>query len=193
MDDDADARKARSGWGELGPKWITAVATLITALAGTGFILGRSTAPDRGDPGRGPDDTATVTVTENAPDEQVGGETSTPTDPAVHWAGELTFDSNAKGYNLDVLPPTHTAGRYVEIFIDALESHGDAATFTVWKSAGVPGKDDCAAAVADEGVSRINPVVENNHICGRTYEGRIFRMTIVATSGETQVDVVVWK
>ncbi|ATL70788.1 hypothetical protein CRH09_36000 [Nocardia terpenica] len=35
----------KKGFGELGPAWIGAIATLITALTGAGFFVGRSTAP----------------------------------------------------------------------------------------------------------------------------------------------------
>ncbi|MEQ0559202.1 hypothetical protein ABJI51_08990 [Amycolatopsis sp. NEAU-NG30] len=34
----------KSGWGELGHKWITAIAALVTALAGAGFFIGRTSA-----------------------------------------------------------------------------------------------------------------------------------------------------
>ncbi|WP_197319741.1 hypothetical protein [Saccharomonospora sp. NB11] len=188
-----DNAKAKSGWGELGPKWITAIATLITALAGAGFFLGRSTAPERGGPDPDAEHATTVTVTVPDRDERVTGGPNPPKQGDVRWKGELTFPNDGTGFNFDLVPPNFTAGRFVEIWLDALQVHGDAATVTVWKSGGVPDEEACAVAVEEDGGTRISTVVKDNQVCGRTYEGRIFRMTILSTDGPVRADVVVWE
>jgi hypothetical protein len=184
-----------SGWGELGPKWITAIAALLTALTGAGFFIGRSTAQDTKS-GSEPTSAVTVTVTvpytaaaENAP--VTAGSSSVPPGPAptVFWTGHLEFGQ----FNLDVKPPIQTGDTYIVGSGGVMESYGGAARLTVWTSNGTPDRNACATAVGRGSSTYINGLVEGNHVCGRTAEGRIFRIDINTVGGDISGNVTIWE
>ncbi|MEY7974475.1 hypothetical protein AB8O38_21015 [Saccharomonospora xinjiangensis] len=202
MDDTEESRR-RSGWGELGHKWITAIAALITALAGAGFFIGRSTAPEDSASASKPEHTVTATVTMRAdqPGTNAGATTTkgttdttdTTTDAAAEkWAGKLEWSSSLSGYNLDIVPPTYTEGRYLTGYFGLLESYGDAADLVVWKSGSTPGKAECAAAVTEEGSDQVS-VVKGNQVCGQTFDGSVFRLEILSSGSEIKANAVIWK
>jgi hypothetical protein len=181
----------KRGWGELGPTWITAIAALLTAMTGAGFFIGRSSAPDA-KAGSEPTSSAAATVTAagNAPATAASSSASPAPVPIVFWTGHLEF-----GYfNLDVKPPIRTGDTFIVGGGSVMESYGDAAELSVWTSNGTPDKNACATAVSKDSSTYINGLVEGNHICGRTAEGRIFRIDITA-AGDDDIsgDVTVWE
>ncbi|TLW93175.1 hypothetical protein FFT09_07070 [Saccharomonospora piscinae] len=192
----AEDAPQKTGWGELGHKWITAIAGLITALAGAGFFLGRSTAPETpSSPDANAAAPVTVTVTVPAGNDP-GTEASTApvdTDSDLRWEGKLNWNGYGTGYNLDLVPPTYTDGRYLSGTLTGLESYGDAAQIAVWKSGSFPGRADCAEAVDTEGTDHISTLEEGNQVCGRTYEGRVFRLEVIAAGSDFKAEGVVWE
>lgn len=196
MDETEESRR-RSGWGELGHKWITAIAALITALAGAGFFIGRSTAPEDSASASKPEHTVTTTVTVQADQQEENAGTGATQGTSANseeekWAGKLEWSGVFTGYNLDLVPPTYTEGRYLNGFYDSLESYGDAADLVVWKSGSTPGKAECAAAVTEEGSDQVS-VVKGNQVCGQTFDGSVFRLEILSSGSEIKANAVIWK
>jgi hypothetical protein len=98
-----DDRKAdnESGWmrrfGELGPAWIGALATLIVALTGAGFFAGRITGQ--------PAPQATVTITDPASPNTVGTSPSAPqsvSPPAPRPAAAVANGVHLGSYSIDL-------------------------------------------------------------------------------------------
>ncbi|WP_410595831.1 hypothetical protein [Amycolatopsis sp. lyj-23] len=180
-----EGQPKKSGWGELGHKWITAIAALVTALTGAGFFIGRSSAPDAR-----PVAPATVTVTAPgaAPPAGTGTTGAVPVnaDPAVYWSGELEWGK----FNLDLNPPNYTDGEYTQALGDLFYVDGKA-QLASWKKGGSPGKADCASAVDADGFNQTR-FTKDNHICGRTAEGRIFRLDVTSTGNTVRTQVIVW-
>ncbi|RSM66738.1 hypothetical protein DMH03_06480 [Amycolatopsis sp. WAC 01376] len=191
MSDDQESTK-KSGWGQLGHQWITAIAALVTALAGAGFFLGRTSAPDaEQSKATTVSSTETVTVTATPEVRPVGeAPTTAPqpkTDGAVYWTGELTWGK----FNLDHNPPNYTDGEYLaRISSDSLYVKGNTIV-TSWKKSGRPGKGECASAVDTDGSNQVQ-VTTGNQVCGRTAEGRIFVLDVVGAGNTIRTKVTVW-
>lgn len=185
--------QSKKGIGELGPVWITAISTLIVALTGAGFFWGRASAPET----RPSSATQTVTVTvatakAGSPAQQPGQESSrapsATADPTVAWSGELVWGS----YNLDFNPPRQVPGKSFQNLSGSLYTTS-AGTLVDWQIDSVPGKDDCATAIAERGTNQTHTLVSDSHVCGRTAEGRFFRIDVLAAgTGEVRSNVVVW-
>ncbi|MEV6873891.1 hypothetical protein [Amycolatopsis sp. NPDC051128] len=192
MSDDSQSPK-KSGWGELGHKWITAIAALVTALAGAGFFIGRSSAPEAKSSASTTFTAAPATVTVTAPEAGPADNTASKTAPvnpdkAVYWSGELEWGK----FNLDLAPPIYTDGEYImDLGGSELLYVTGKATVTVWKKSGQPGKDDCASAVDADG-SNQTYVAKGNQVCGRTAEGRIFLLNVTSAGSPLRTQATVW-
>ncbi|GLY36002.1 hypothetical protein Amsp01_020260 [Amycolatopsis sp. NBRC 101858] len=185
MSDDIQSPK-KSGWGELGHKWITAIAALVTALAGAGFFIGRNSAQEAK-----PSAPATVTVTASPGVRPADNATSSSTpaspDPAIYWSGELEWGK----FNFDINPPNYTDGEYIQYLGSELLYVNGKARVTAWKKGGQPGKADCVSAIDADG-SNQTYVAKDNLICGQTAEGRIFLLSATSAGTTLRTQVTVW-
>lgn len=189
------ASQHKKGIGELGPVWITAISGFIVALTGAGFFVGRTSAPESKSA------TATQTVTVTVP-AGVPAQTGSPStgaaqsgapEPGVHWSGELTWGS----YNLDFKPPRYLSGKSIVIVGEHLDADPDTAQLAEWQTDSVPGREQCAAVVRERGTPETGNLVKGSHVCGRTTEGRIFRVDVLsvesgALSSSIRSEVTIW-
>ncbi|RSM79195.1 hypothetical protein DL991_14985 [Amycolatopsis sp. WAC 01375] len=194
MSDDQESTK-KSGWGQLGHQWITAIAALVTALAGAGFFIGRESAPEPKAASAVTVPAGTVTVTQSAPGEiQATVSKSVPPSPAGNGAG-VYFSSEEfewGEFNLDFNPPRYLAGKYIYPLGRALTVQGEAAKLAEWQTDSVPGKDECTSAVAERGQKYTGDLVASSHVCGKTAEGRVFRFDVIAAGATIRGKVIVW-
>ncbi|MBB4688139.1 hypothetical protein [Amycolatopsis jiangsuensis] len=191
MSENEEQPAKKSWWGE-GHKWIAAVAALITAVAG--IFIGRSSAPQAqpATPATVTPPPATVTVTAAAPSSAAITPSSTSpvnADPGVYSSEDIEWGR----YNLDFKKPIYLAEKYIAPFYLDLVAYGEAAKLAEWQTDSLPGKDECASAVAERGDSRTGELVKGNIVCGKTAEGRIFRIEVLGVSGNTVTSkVLVW-
>ncbi|MFE0024791.1 hypothetical protein [Amycolatopsis sp. NPDC059021] len=186
----APAQQGKSGWSEVGPKWITAIAGLITALAGAGFFVGRASATD---PKPAPVmTTATVTVTAPAlaPAPQGSTAAQAPTNHSVYFEGDLEFGE----YNLDYRTPRPVAEQSIARYVTTnwLHVSGGKTRLVEWKTDSVPDKNQCGALVDEKGTNEANGLVATSRVCGRTDEGRIFRIDLKNVGVVIRSHVTVW-
>jgi len=120
--------------------------------------------------------------------------TKAPATPAtVYYQGHLEFGR----LNLDLKPPKRTGDTYFSGGTGGVfESYHDAGKAAVWTSSGTPDRDACGSAVDERGSAYVNGLEKGNHVCGRTAEGRVFRVDITGVSeqlfGGVTGDVTVW-
>ncbi|MGW3961988.1 hypothetical protein ACWED2_19345 [Amycolatopsis sp. NPDC005003] len=188
MSDQSEPPK-KSGWGELGHKWITAIAALVTALTGAGFIAGRTSAPEAKSAGPATPVTVTVTAPRDVPaaDGSTAGSAPANPDPAAYWSGELEWGK----FNFDLNPPIYTDGEYIQDLGGDLLYVTGKARLAVWKKSGQPGKAECASAVDADG-SNQSYYEKGNRICGRTAEGRVFRLDVTSSGNTLRTQATVW-
>src|ERR1022692_2864642 len=119
---------SRHGWWarilELGPAWITAIATVIVALGGVGFFAGRASAPTGTPASTGQ---PTQTATPSAAATTAGGAW------IVLWRGSVGI--NNIGLNFDNRPPSSASG---DIKYNGSLSSVSTATLAVWPQSAVP-------------------------------------------------------
>ncbi|MGW7530828.1 hypothetical protein [Amycolatopsis sp. NPDC054798] len=184
----------KTGWGELGHKWITAIAALVTALASAGFFIGRSSAPEAkpSSPVTTTATPATVTVTAAPAARSSDAPTSNPgsakLDDETYWSGELEWGK----FNFDISPPNYTDGEYIQYLGDGLLYVNGNTKLTSWKRSGQPGKKECASAVDADGSNQTR-VMKDNQVCGRSAEGRIFLLNVMSMGNTLRTQVTVWK
>ncbi|GGM93275.1 hypothetical protein GCM10011609_33430 [Lentzea pudingi] len=54
------------------------------------------------------------------------------------------------------------------------------------------GKEQCAAQVSEHGFDHVDNLVKGGIVCGRTPEGRIFRLDVLASGSEIWAHATVW-
>jgi hypothetical protein len=118
---------------------------------------------------------------------------NTPAAPAtVYYQGHLEFGR----FNFDLKPPKRTGDTYVWGGGGVFESYHDAAKMAVWTSSGTPDRAACASAVDEQGKTYLSGTEKGNHVCGRTAEGRVFRIDVTGVAetsdGGATGDVTVW-
>ncbi|MFD5247648.1 hypothetical protein ACFWIW_24135 [Amycolatopsis sp. NPDC058340] len=195
MSEDEESGK-KSGWGELGHKWITAIAALVTALAGAGFFIGRESAPKTEAAPPATAASATVTVTQVMTGQvPVTANQSAPTSPASSEPG-VYFSSDEfewGRFNLDFKTPRYLADKYIYPLGNGFTTQGEAARLAEWQTDSLPSKDECTSAVAERGQSFTGSLVSSSHVCGKTAEGRVFRIDVIAVgNGTIRSKVIVW-
>lgn len=63
----------------------------------------------------------------------------------------------------------------------------------IWTTDSVPAKEQCAKAVATEGDTFTARLVAGNRVCGRTTEGRVFRIEVLGMkAGGIRSRTTVW-
>ncbi|WP_410608461.1 hypothetical protein [Amycolatopsis sp. lyj-109] len=111
----------------------------------------------------------------------------------VYYQGHLEFGR----FNLDLNPPKRTGDTYIVGGTGGVfESYHDAGKLAVWTSSGTPDNAGCGSTVDEHGATYISGVEKGNHVCGRTAEGRVFRVDVTGVSdridGGVTGDVTVW-
>lgn len=183
-----DAGQRKQGFRELGPVWITAISGLIVALTGAGFFAGRATAPTAAPQPSTPPGASTV-VQQAAPASSVAP-SSRVSDPPVFWSGELDWGS----YDLDFNPPRTVGGRSIQDLMSTFYVDGTGPVVTEWQTDSIPSENDCDSAAVSRGTNQTTGLSAGEYICGRTAEGRVFRVNVIS-AGDSGIrsQTVVWK
>jgi hypothetical protein len=111
----------------------------------------------------------------------------------VYFQGHLEFGR----FNLDLNPPKRTGDTYIVGGTGGVfESYHDAGKLAAWTSSGTPDRAGCGSAVDERGAEYISGIEKGTHVCGRTAEGRVFRIDVTGVSerfdGGVTGDVTVW-
>jgi hypothetical protein len=119
--------------------------------------------------------------------------TKAPAPATVYYQGHLEFGR----FNLDLNPPKRTGDTYIVGGTGGVfESYHDAGKLAVWTSSGTPDSAGCGSAVDERGAAYISGAEKGTHVCGRTPEGRVFRIDVTGVSdridGGVTGDVTVW-
>ncbi|WP_329048230.1 hypothetical protein OG738_37835 [Amycolatopsis sp. NBC_01488] len=161
-----------------------ALGALLTGIANFGGLFKGSAAD--------PPANSSAVATAASPAQPPAAST-TPAAPAtVYFQGHLDFGH----FNFDLNPPKRTGDTYVWGGGGVFESYHDAAKLAVWTSGGTPDRAGCASTVDEQGKAYISGTEKGNHVCGRTAEGRVFRIDVTGVAetfdGGATGDVTVW-
>lgn len=111
-------------------------------------------------------------------------------DPAVRFTGELAFGS----VNLDYQQPRDLPGHNVYRIQESRLYADDLFLLVEWPTDSVPGHGECAAKVSANGKRDATGLVAGSQVCGRTPEGRVFRIEVLGVSAnEIRGRVTVWE
>jgi hypothetical protein len=112
------------------------------------------------------------------------------TTEGARYSGVLQFGS----YHLDLPQPRDIAGTNVWPLTPG-RLHGDPGYWLAeWITDGVPGRAECVARLAERSTQDAENLVEGSRVCGRTPEGRIFRIEVTALgSAGITGRVTVWE
>ncbi len=181
----------RHGWArilELGPTWITAIATLIVALTGIGFFAGRVTTPTV-TPTSVPTPTQTVTKTVTAPPA-----------PATSPNGGLTVyyqtsvGINNIGINFDNNPPSSASA---DITFNGSLSAQSPTILAVWPGSATPTGVQCENWVTTHPGGFVGTVTVGMQICLKTAQGRpgLLRIQSITSDVPTTANIqaTVWQ
>ncbi|GGR49830.1 hypothetical protein J2S40_000146 [Nocardioides luteus] len=187
------SESARNLWNH-GPNWISAIAALIGAL-GLGGVLTHLAGADDSSGGSASSPTATATVTVTATVAPSGGaapsEAANTSADGVRWSGEVTLGE----LNFDFSPPKLTPGNTVGqlqsdmVWVDDSSSE---VLIAAWLSDSVPTKEECDTSVAESGSTTVRDMTPGLYVCGKTAEGRIFRLKTLTTGNAIKADATVW-
>ncbi|NLU65790.1 hypothetical protein [Streptomyces sp. HNM0574] len=171
--------------------WISALATVVAALIAALATLsqGDASAPSGGPTAQRPEETS-------APEHSAeGGE---------RWRGELVLAGldGPGDKDLDARAPVATGSPdRDDVHISSLYDRFTLATHygtevAPWKGSRTPGHRDCAQALADGAVRRLD-LAEGRDVCVRTGEGRVARLTVTrlphsGVEPRVRFDAVVW-
>ncbi|MEU2655892.1 hypothetical protein ABZ615_11235 [Streptomyces sp. NPDC007325] len=206
--------------------WIGAAATLVAAVIGVVGTYLVNTRDDRPEAAPAPAPTS-ATPTPTADDKAATESTATPTQETpqtptpppstappvtttpsgpppdtVAWQGTLVI-TYVDDKDLDATPPVESEINSdndfaVYPFGDHMLRPDNGAKALVWKgSAKAPSYADCAGVVDTQATSNEIRIKTGLHICGRTGEGRLVRLTVKEMAGQASdtnatFDVVVW-
>ncbi|MBW4715578.1 hypothetical protein [Saccharothrix obliqua] len=125
----------------------------------------------------------------SAPTTTPAVEAPTGVAPPVRYRGTLPFGD----YDLDQPQPRYAQGRNVWR-VDRTTLHGDAGYELAVSSAAAPGRAECAALARTRGESDVTGLAPGRRVCGTTPAGRVFRVDVIAVTGEsTYGAVTVWE
>lgn len=188
------SENAKNLWNH-GPNWISAIAALVTAL-GLGGVVTHLAGSDGSSGGSASTPTATTTVTVTATVDPSDG--TTPSDVAndagtdgVRWSGEVTLGK----LNFDFSPPKVAPANTVGWLQSDMMSVDDSSEVLIaaWLSDSAPTKEECDTTVVESGDRVVQDLTQGLYVCGKTAEGRIFRLETLATGNAIKVDATVWK
>jgi hypothetical protein len=164
---------------------VTAVVVLLTAIIKLNAALEENPGTSDGDSSVSPPPQGT---------ENTSGTPTAVVPARVYFHGHLEFGR----LNLDLNPPKRTGDTYISGGTGGVfEGYDGAGKLAVWTSSGTPDRAACETTVDEHGAEYITGAEKGNHVCGRTGEGRIFRIDVTAVSeeldGGVTGDVTVWK
>ncbi|WP_434444950.1 hypothetical protein [Lentzea sp. E54] len=112
------------------------------------------------------------------------------TGTGVRFSGELRFGS----FHLDRAQPRDVPESNVWA-LTPTRLHGDPGYWLAeWHSDGVPGREECATHLATRSTQDAENVFVGSRVCGKTPEGRIFRIEVSAMDGSAITgQVTVWE
>ncbi len=85
-------------------------------------------------------------------------------------------------FNLDQAEPKTVGNNYIfGLSGDMLYVNDGNSVLAMWETDSVPSKEQCANRAATEGSNQVTNLVAGNRVCGKTDEGRIFRIEILGT------------
>jgi hypothetical protein len=184
----------KSGWErflELGPAWITAVCSVIAALAAAGFFAGRLTASPKTSPTSPP---VVITKTVTAPAAVAASSPPPRAAPPVTFDGQVAFVS----INFDVNPPrsepTEVAPWTLNFYAPGLNAPIPARE-AIWTAATPPTYGQCREWVTTNGGNSSIAIRAGMQLCVESAAGRIIYLQIsnvdVSTS-EVTAQATVW-
>ncbi|MEU3645997.1 hypothetical protein AB0E59_21615 [Lentzea sp. NPDC034063] len=113
-----------------------------------------------------------------------------PLSTGVRFSGELRFGS----FHLDPATPRDVPESNVWA-LTPTRLHGDPGYWLAeWHSDGVPGHQECVAHLAKNATLDADNVVMGSRVCGKSPEGRIFRIDVTVLDGSAITgQVTVWE
>lgn len=113
-----------------------------------------------------------------------------PGDHAVRFSGELAFGD----FNLDYQQPRNLPEHNVYRIQESRLYADDPILLVEWPSDATPGYGECAEKVSAAGKSDATGLVAGSHVCGRTPEGRVFRIEVLGIDANViRGRVTVWE
>lgn len=130
-----------------------------------------------------------ITAT-RAPKTKVTSAAPPITQSGVRYSGELRFGS----FHLDPATPRDVPESNVWA-LTPTRLHGDPGYWLAeWHSDGVPGQQECVAHLEKNSTLDADNVVVGSRVCGKTPEGRIFRVDVTVLDGSAITgQVTVWE
>ncbi len=178
-----DQNNQRGGFVQNGPAWIASI-TAVLALVVLVVVIAvtRSGASDEAAPtgsgGSGPATSGVTPATD--PVSPSASPSSSPVEPAVFWKGPLHFPNSYgadDSFSFDVSPPRYVDGHSVLLSVGDGHFEADEGILVAeWTSDGVPTWSECADLVTSSGSDITGGLSDGSVVCGRTIEGRIFRI-----------------
>ncbi|WP_156756206.1 hypothetical protein [Actinokineospora pegani] len=168
---------------------ISAIAALITALVGLAVFLV--------DKGTGAETTPTAVTTATAVSTTSGTSTAQaaqqttqakPLPAGVQLDEEIIFGE----WNLDSVPPRKVESEKIQALAGEMLYVTGKHVLAEWPGSGSPDKEQCAAQVSEAGFNQVDDLVKGSIVCGRTPEGRIFRLEVLTSGSEIRAHATVW-
>jgi len=168
---------------------ITAIAALITALVGlAAFLVGKGTSD-----GETPPAVTTVTIVSTAGDASETQAAQQTTQAKQLPAGVQLDEEVIFGqWNLDSVPPRKVESEKIQALAGEMLYVRGTHVLAEWSGSGSPDKEQCAARVSENGSNQVGHLVKGSIVCGRTPEGRVFRLDVLASGSEIRVHATVW-
>jgi len=170
-----------AGFAQHGPAWIasiTAVVAMVALVVVLAVTRSGSSEPTSAKPSANDNTVAVDPTTAGEPSDSGTSSDLPVTPPAVFWSGELrirdSIESDA-GFSFDVTPPRYVEDHSIALFDGELGGY-DGVLLAEWTSNGVPTWTECGDQVTNEGTDWTGSLSDGSVVCGRTLEGRIFRI-----------------
>ncbi|MEV7093795.1 hypothetical protein AB0M80_13260 [Amycolatopsis sp. NPDC051045] len=175
----ADGKKAGCVAGAVA--LMGALGALLTGIADFGGLF------------KGDDPPAGSSTSASSAPQSPAAATTAAAAATVYFQGHLEFGR----FNLDLNPPKRTGDTYIVGGTGGVfESYHDAGKLAAWTSSGTPDRTGCTSAVDERGAEYLSGIEKGTHVCGRTPEGRVFRIDVTGVSdridGGVTGDVTVW-
>lgn len=167
---------------------ISAIAALITALVGlAAFLVGKGA----GDKAPAAVTTVTVVSTTGGASEAQAAQRTTQAKPlpaGVQLDEEVIFGE----WNLDSVPPRRVESEKIKALAGEMLYVTGKHVLADWPGSVPPGKEECATRVSEDGSNQAGDLVKGSIVCGRTPEGRTFRLEVLGAGSEIRVHATVW-
>jgi len=174
----SEPNNQRGGFAQNGPAWIASI-TAVVAMVALVVVLAVTRSHSSGEPTPLARPTASTTA-----DPSMAGDSVTPSNspvqPAVFWEGPVHFP-NSYGkddeFSFDVSPPRYVEGHSVLLGVgDGHFEADEGILLAEWTSDSVPTWSECADLVTSDGSDITGGLSDGSVVCGRTIEGRVFRI-----------------